>query len=306
MSGPDFLLVYGLLTALALGVVLLLRRQVAAGRDDPGAGSGLSAYEVAYLAGGPVRAVAAALSALHTQGVIERTGRDILAVTPSGELPPAADRLDKAIVAVAQGRTSLHAGELASDPSIHRALDAIRQRLESAGVLASAADRVRMRWAVLPLVAVVLLGGARFLTGAATGRPVGFLAIVLLAVVILAVRLMRVPRLTRAGQAAVDALRTRHHHLSPSSSPAWNLYGPAGAAMAVGLFGGAALWAADPAFAWGAGMELERVRAASSSGSYGSGCAASSSADGGSSSGGSSSCGGSSCGGGCGGGGCGG
>ena len=103
----------------------------------------------------------------------------------------------------------------------------------------------------------------------------------------------RAPRRTRAGDALLRQLAADHHALSPSMKPDWAVYGPAGAALAVGVFGVGALWAADPAFA----TELAAQRAAAGFGGYVPG--------GGDSGGGSgSSCGGG--GGGCGGGGCGG
>ena len=77
--------------------------------------------------------------------------------------------------------------------------------------------------------------------------------------------------------------------LSPSQRPDWTAYGPAGAALGVGLFGVSALWASDPAFA--AEVEATQARAAAS-GAGSSGCGG----------GGSSGCGGGGgCGGGCGG-----
>jgi hypothetical protein len=84
-------------------------------------------------------------------------------------------------------------------------------------------------------------------------------------------------------------MRRSSKHLRPDSSPSWSTYGPGAAALGVGLFGTAAIWAADPAFA--ADAEIQRQSIGSNGWTGGS--------DGG---GGGSSCGG----GGCGGGGCGG
>ena len=77
----------------------------------------------------------------------------------------------------------------------------------------------------------------------------------------------RAPRRTRAGDAALSRLATEYHSLSPSMRPDWAHYGPAGAALAVGVFGVGALWTADPAFA----TELAAQRASGSFGSTSSG-----------------------------------
>jgi len=69
--------------------------------------------------------------------------------------------------------------------------------------------------------------------------------------------------------AELAALRERNQHLAPRSTPAWATYGPAGAALAVALFGDAALRAGDPALAvalgsWRPGAKrrkAQRIRA---------------------------------------------
>ena len=72
------------------------------------------------------------------------------------------------------------------------------------------------------------------------------------------------PRRTRAGDEALRRLADDHHALSPAMRPDWAVYGPAGAALSVGVFGVGALWAADPAFA--GELALQRATAASGSG----------------------------------------
>lgn len=139
----------------------------------------------------------------------------------------------------------------------------------------------------------------RLVSGLFSGRPVGYLLLTLVALLIVTLVLRRVPMLTRAGRAALRSVRSQHTHLAPASAPAYATYGAAGAAMGVALYGTASLWALDPGFAEQA--EIQRQAAAGSGWSGGS----DGSSGGGDSSGsdGGSSCGG---GGGCGGGGCGG
>ncbi|GIG92173.1 hypothetical protein [Plantactinospora endophytica] len=51
-------------------------------------------------------------------------------------------------------------------------------------------------------------------------------------------------------------LRNAHRHLGPQSNPAWPVYGPHGAAVAVALFGQNAIWQADPQLARALGLPL--------------------------------------------------
>jgi uncharacterized protein (TIGR04222 family) len=256
--------------------------------------STLSPHEVAYLSEGPRLAVTASLGALRTHGAIGTAGRR--ALTTTGTLPADAAPLDQAIYnSVASGRGK-RASTLPLDYQVRTELDQLEERLVSGGHLLSAAARRQLRYVTLPLVAVVAIGAVRWWSGWNNDRPIGFLSLALVALIAIEVIVLtRGQRITKRGKRALGSLRAQYAHLSPASQPAWGLYGATGAAMAVGLFGGAALWAADPAFA--ADAELQQ-RALGSSGTSSSGCGAGSSC---SSSG--SSCGG---GGGCGGGGCGG
>jgi uncharacterized membrane protein YgcG len=124
---------------------------------------------------------------------------------------------------------------------------------------------------------------------------VGFLLVaIVIAVVVTLIMLTRKRRATHAADNGLRAVRKQHEYLAPHQSPSFATYGATGAAMGVALYGTAALYTMDPAFA--AEAEVQRMNAAGGSG--GSTDSSSSSC-----SGGSSSCGG---GGGCGGGGCGG
>jgi uncharacterized protein (TIGR04222 family) len=71
------------------------------------------------------------------------------------------------------------------------------------------------------------------------------------------------------GRRAFDRVKERNAHLDPAMSPALATYGPAAAALAVGLFGMAALRATDPALAALPFDTMAPVPAASSSGNGG-------------------------------------
>ena len=292
ISGPVFLVVYVLLAVLVAVAVRLTRRALT---DLPATlpvyRLAERPYDVAYLNGGADLALCAALSAMHRSGTIAAAGRGTVVAAARPE--PRTDELERAVhhaAVVAVPRRDLGgAGAVAS--ALHR----IESRLVDAGLLRAAEHRARIRAASRWTFALAALGVVRIVDGIADDRAVGFLALLVLAVLVVGVLQRRsVPRRTLAGDEALRRLVDEHHALSPANRPDWQVYGPAGAALSVGVFGVGALWAADPAFA--GELALQRATAGSGAGGY---------VGGGDSGGGSS---GSSCGGGggCGGGGCGG
>jgi uncharacterized protein (TIGR04222 family) len=294
ISGPTFLLAYVVLAVAVVMAAIRARRTLVttaaerlAGRLDD------RPYDVAYLNGGADLALTAALSAMYRTGTISTSGRGVVVAATRPE--SRADELERAVHHVAAAPVSRH--RLAAAGAVASALHRIEQRLISAGLLLSAERRRRIRLAGAWVLVVAALGVVRVMAGLANGRPVLFLILLVLLTLAVGVLLvLRVPRRTRAGDALLRRLAADHHVLSPSMRPDWQVYGPTGAALAVGVFGVQALWAADPAFA----TELAAQRAASQSAGFVGG------GDGGSGGGGGSSCGGGGgggggCGGGCGG-----
>lgn len=308
ISGPGFLVGYLVLAAAVGTLSAAARRRLFAGNPATGRPA-LHPQQVAYLDGGPQRALHAALAGLRAAGVIgpapaDATGtgrgpvgarRRRAVLAPTGALPAGATGLDTAVYNAAGKRMT--AAALARDPWVGAALGGLRQELETAGLLVGTPARARARrWALLVL-AVAAVGVARVVVGVAGDHPVGFLVpLVLLVGVVGVVQFARSPTTARTGTTAVRTLRREHHHLSPDQSPAYATYGGDSAAMGVALYGTATFWSFDPDFASEVG--IPRSEDTSSSGGY------SGSGDGGGGSSGDG--GGSSGGGGGGGGGCGG
>jgi uncharacterized protein (TIGR04222 family) len=296
IPGPTFLKVY--LAAAALVVIgsvvhrtLVLRGSRTAGADQ------LGPQQVAYLNGGDQLAVWTAVGGLRGSGVIG-VGPDRRLTTLSS-MPAGVTPLDQAVYNAAGKR--LPARELRRDEWVVRALEQLRDGLEQRGLALGPAQRAALRRGPFLIFALFMLGAFRLFAGFQNDRPVGYLALTLVPLLVAAVLLSRVPWRTRAADTALRGLRRQHTYLSPASAPAYATYGAAGAAMGVALFGTASLWALDPGFAEQA--EIQHQAIASSGGGW------SSSGYSGDSGGGSSCSGGSSCGGGgggCGGGGCGG
>jgi uncharacterized protein (TIGR04222 family) len=251
-------------------------------------------YDVAHLNGGADLALCAALSAMRRSGTIAAAGRGVVVAAQRPD--PRADELERAVhhaAAVPVPRRQLaQAGAVAS--ALHR----IESRLVDAGLLLTPQQRDRIRGTAVWTFAVAVLGGIRIIAGIADGHSVGFLFVAVAVLVgVTVVQAVSTPRRTRAGDMALRRLADDHHALSPAMRPDWGVYGPAGAALSVGVFGVGALWAADPAFA--GELALQRAAAASGTGAgtYSGGDTSGSSCSSGSSCGGGGGCGGGGCGG---------
>jgi uncharacterized protein (TIGR04222 family) len=284
IPGTTFLGLSAGVAAVALIVTLVVRRSLAAGPLRQGWQP--TGEELAYFAGGPGRAVLAALAGLGAEKAVASQSGALAAI---GRPPTAPSALTWAVYQEAQAGSP--ARRLSASPKVRAALGDIQSRLVDNGWLLDPGRRLLLRLAALPMFAVVALGVARYLAGSANGKPVTFIAIMTAVAVFVALLLLAVPSRNRAADAEVAGLRTRNSYLDPRSRPSMAFYGATGAAMAVGLYGAAALWVGDPAMAAEADIVRHHVAGGSYSGWYSGG-------DGGASGGG---CGGG--GGGCGGGG---
>jgi uncharacterized protein (TIGR04222 family) len=284
ISGPEFLLVYLVIAAAVLVAGTRARRALADPRATSPVGD-LTArpHDIAYLNGGAELAIYSALSAMHLRGTIAVGGKGL--VSGRGRPAPDADGLEKAIHFTAG--TPVQRRRLPFHRPVQTALLVIEERLVATGLLLSEDQRRRIRRVGFWMLGVAGLGLVRLLAGIAEARPVGYLLVALVVVTAIAiVQLAVAPRRSRLGDRTLAGLRANHHALAPSMRPDWHVYGPAAAALSIGVFGTSALWASDPAFA----EEIAAQRATS----------------GGSGDGGGAAVGGGDSGGGCGGGGCGG
>ncbi len=244
ISGPVFLTGYLVLAALGWLATAWARRALAGGPDRPAPGDGRP-HDLAYLNGGADLAVTSALTSMHLTGTIAPARGQVQAV---GRPHPRADALERAIH-FATG-TPAARKRLASARPVRTALDAMHKRLVAEDLLLSEPRRLRIRAIGWWMVAIAAVGLVRLLAGVADGKPVAFLVVALLGVTAVAlVQLLHAPRRSRAGDRLLARLRTEHHELSPKQRPDWVAYGPAAAALGVGVFGASALWASDPALA---------------------------------------------------------
>jgi uncharacterized protein (TIGR04222 family) len=288
ISGPAFMTGFVAATAVLIFVIMVARWIMSRGSADLTWQADVEHY--AYFTGGPRQAVLAAVAGLRLAGAIDsRRGGTLIA---TGYAPPGCSRLTAAVHrAIHDGRGQLTA--LTQEPPVRQALDDLEGALVQHGWLLSAHQRRAIRRTALLLLVPVAVGGARIMAGLLNDKQVGYLLIATVMAAVVTSSLHTAPTHARSARRAVAGMRSQYRHLRPSARPAMGMYGAGAAALSVALFGSAALWAADPAFA----AEANIARNTGGSGSDGAG------GDGGGSDGGSGDGGG---GGGCGGGGCGG
>ena len=296
ISGPTFLGYFAVAAVVAAIVAGIARRIIFAGPSDSTRLT-LAPQQVAYLNGRENLAVYASLTGLRAAGVLTSGPGGTLQIT--GPMPAGLTPLDVAIYNAA-GRGA-RVRDLNRDQWVRPALDQLKESVERTGYATTSGQRSIARlWALLP-AAVVAVGVVRLLDGSRNDKPVGFLVPLLFfgAILALSALLYSNRNATYATAKALRKLRVDNQHLAPRMSPSYATYGASTAAMGVGLFGAASLYAMDPAFAAEAQIQRNLGTASGgssdSSGGYSSSC---------SSTGGSSCSSGSSCGGG--GGGCGG
>ncbi|MFI7543353.1 TIGR04222 domain-containing membrane protein [Actinoplanes sp. NPDC049599] len=292
IPGPAFLVLYFAATVAVLILSAIHRRVLFAG-DRRAELTRLGPQQVAYLNGGDQLAVYAALGGLRGAGAI--AGGPGKTLYQAGPMPAGVTPLDNAIYNAAGRR--IRARDLAGDQWVVAAVRQLREGLEAQGLAVPEARRKTAQAWSLAGLALLVLGVGRLVDGIQNDKPVGFLVVaIVIAGIVTVVLLTRKRRATHAADKGMAALRQQHAYLSPGQSPSYATYGATGAAMGVALYGTAALYTMDPAFA--AEAEVQRINSSTGSNTGGGDSGSSSSCGGGS-----SSCGG---GGGCGGGGCGG
>lgn len=220
-TGSDFLLFYtmllGMATFAAWWIPLHLREPGRRGESD-------DLESIALLAGGRQRMADSLLADLYVRGALvpadkgklHVAARD-LPVSPGGKALLAID----APVTLDEARRAIH---------VHA--DRVAARLRRAGLLLRPEEHNRLRWlSVAPFGALLALGLYRLRAGSMLDEPVGFLIVLLILTVVLAViRFATCDPRTAAGKAAVQQMRARSGRFSRAPRPEE-------AAMAVALFG---------------------------------------------------------------------
>lgn len=299
LSGPTFLWLYAGLCALA-AVTVRRQWQRALGPRPSSESAELDAYRLAIVNGGPQLAITAAAARLHDTGVL-REGDTPHTLVVDGRLDRDADDLERAVFEAVQREPGIETSQLRRELRESAPIEHLTTRLTQVGLLLKPEVITSLSRLKFVGVALFLLGGARVWAGIDNDAPVAYLTIMVVAVAFATFLLpRRRPWATARGQALVATQRKNRSELRNGGS---GLEMP----LAVALFGGAALWAAEPAIAsaWSVPRESGWATMSGSGGGGGcggttswggGGCGSSGGGDGGGGGGGG-------CGGGCGGGG---
>ncbi len=253
ISGPDFLLLYGVLCGLAAPVAWVRWRSLLGTphrTSDPT--PPFSAYKVAMLTGGPGLAVVAAATKLH----FERTlvaGPTPHSLCVGGDLPPAADQLDRDVYEAVRRDPGITTASLRRELAGSPRLTALSDELERAFLIPARRRVAVLRRELAVLGGLVALAGIVPIAAGAASRPdqlVPLAAGVICVVLATARVIRRIPRTTGYGQDLLRRLRTQRVDRALTPHPGESV-------MLVALFGTGALWIADPGGAAALGVRRE-------------------------------------------------
>ena len=179
LSGPQFLVIYGVGIAVVIVVPFLLRLLVRFVSSADGERE-LDPYEVGYLAGGPTRAAQVVITDLVGSGAVRVDSSGRVTVADRAAFDRQSAFLSEGVNGVATPFPELWmpAGVLVHQfqAKIARrpAITAVRARLRAEGMLVSAARAAMVRIVWLALwAALFVTGGLRLAEGAHNHRPTG-------------------------------------------------------------------------------------------------------------------------------------
>ncbi len=243
ISSPQFLWLYGGLCAIAAAAIWLTRmRALGAAPRSKDPTPDLEIAKIAMLSGGTQLAITTAATKLHRDGVL-RPGAEERTLVVDGDLPAGADRLERAVYEAVRHEPGISVDQLRAELADSEPIQWMNSELTEVGLLVDEDKARRLRRLWLWLVLIALFGAVRIYAGVRNDKPIGYLTIMVLAVVVAAVWLARRPtRATARGSALVRAHRQEHEAIrrAPTANES---------VLAIALFGGAALWLADPGIA---------------------------------------------------------
>lgn len=242
IADPLFVALYGALCAAVVTATLCVRRRAVGTtrrRVDPAPDIGL--LKTAMLNGGPQLAITTALAKLHCDGVLAE-GPEPRTHVVAGELDPAAEPLEREVVDVAGARPGISSAELRDELCDGEAIRTIASQLREVGLLMDERTERRLgrlwSWSAL----LVLLGLGRIAADPQSAAA-AYLAVIVAASVGASVWLIRGrTTLTPRAREILRARRAQRSDLRRAPEAAER-------PTATALYGGGALWLADPALA---------------------------------------------------------
>ncbi|HEY0623289.1 TIGR04222 domain-containing membrane protein [Sphingomonas sp.] len=195
-GGPFLILYLVLLVIVVIAGVMIPAWQLPEGRrqkvSDPD--------QLAILAGGRTRFADSVVARLLAGRALAMNGKDKLDVL----LRNGANAAENNVLALP---APLDWARI--ERTLQPTADGLLERLQRAGLMLTAAERSSLRyWALLPYLALLMFGAAKWFIGEARDRPIGFLTALLVVTAIFAlIRALTIPKLTDAGIAALQDAR---------------------------------------------------------------------------------------------------
>jgi uncharacterized protein (TIGR04222 family) len=241
--GPVFLGIFAIGGVVALIMTLIFKARASARLDQQVASQALdevSPVELAWLRGGLIAALQAAVAGLFARGhvAIEARGRIVAkershgAVAGERKLEP----MEEAVLGVLSRKSkAVTLGELV--PMLQSVGDAIEARLVVRGALSSPSDisaaKIKCR---LPFIILFLVGLIKLFIGIGLDRPVGFLVLALIACGF-AIRWAGPSRAMPSIEDHLEGRRIEHAALRPAMGQCPEMLTASEVMLGVGVFG---------------------------------------------------------------------
>jgi uncharacterized protein (TIGR04222 family) len=211
LSGPQFLGLYvaGLVTCAVFAFYAYRLARRTPEQSHPSFERDLDLYEGAYLAGGPGRVTRTAAFSLLAADRIRGSRSGIMTtVVADGAMASRPDGVAQVVFDTLAQREPTHLHPVLSAAARHPIVDSIGERLRDEGLVPGKDRGLVQRSALLPIVALFILGVARLVEGVSNDRPVLFLLLLLMATVGLGVAVAGCPppRRTARGDAKMREL----------------------------------------------------------------------------------------------------
>lgn len=262
-TDAQFLWGYGILCALcAIGIWYERRRVLGPAPTSRDPQPDLHAYQLALLSGGPDHAITVAAAQLLRDGRLRGDG---VTLSASGEPAATTDALEREVFEAVRHEPGISIEEMHARVRDGATMTAMSEQLTRSGLLVGGSDatRVRLLWIVPAVLAAI--GLARIIAGVDDDGTVAVLFALVTAAAVATVRLVdNGPLATNRGR---SVLERRRSDLAPS-----RLYPAASeVGLMTALFGGGALWVADPVTASALHVPREQEPGAGAGGGGGGG-----------------------------------
>lgn len=237
LAGPDFLLLYLVVMAVGFVLAVALRAWLRSPHDALPAGLVRpNAYEIAYLSGGARLTLDTAIAMLVARGVltVDVNNRRLV---PAPDQTPGTDLIERGVYDAVIRYRSLSVDYLHSLPPPE--VEQPASRLEAQGLILTdyKARLVRMIPALV-FVMIAIFGFLKIAIGISRDRPVGFLVVLTLLAVLVAVLFYRKQSLrTRRGDKFLASLKRENAPLQTTARTHPRSLAGHDLAMAIGLYG---------------------------------------------------------------------